>query len=600
MVVCACCDCGFVVELKVIELKRRVNKRGFFACPHCLNKRVWTSERKEQKRQTQREKWNSPEYRQHHEHALKKLRNDLECVERHKEGCKKAQTDERRRQLSAGSKKTWENPEYRQRQHESLKTLWESSEYRAKQEAFKNSLDYRKCQANRQAAIASDPEFRQNLSNKQKEVWKDSEYRENQSNKQKEVWGEPGYRDAQSNKQKRVWKNPEYRAKYEKMWKNLEYRARLSELIRQKWQEDEFKERACAASKAKWQDDEYREKMRASLISRWQKPDYRRLKFEQSKRMWEDPSYKERMGKIRAAQSGKRSSIEGITESILTQLGIEFVFQQGVGPYVFDFFLTGKNAYIECQGEYWHSLPGRQGRDAAKLSYLEKASPSAKMLYLQERNFMNPVHVSAKIREFVFGEVVEIEQVNFDFKDVTVGAVNREDASRFFNAFHYAGFGRGAKIVLGASLEGQLVAACKVAPVVRAEVATSMSMAPGEVMEIDRFCIHPSFQKKNFASWLLSRASKAAFDKFPCVKRLVSFADATHGHIGTIYRAANWIEVGRVRPDYHYVNDEGWVIHKKTLYNRAVKMGMTEREYAELHGYIKTFGKEKTKFILNV
>lgn len=599
MVICACHDCGTPNELKIIELKRRLKKRDVFLCQSCVSKRAWTPERRAQKSALQRSRWGDPEYRSYHEQILNKQRDDPEYVKKHQEGCKRAQTEERRRALSDSTKKLWEDSEWRRRQHKSMMAMWEDPEYRAKQDTFKNDPEWRREQADRQRKIAACSEYRQNQSNKQREVWENEEYRQNQSDKQREVWNRSGYRELQSEKQKKVWKNPEYRARYETMWTDLEYRSRLSELIRQKWEEDEFRKRASAASKARWQNDAYADKMRAALVLRWKDPKYRNAKTDQSKRLWGDESFRERMGKIRASQSGKKSSIEAIAESILTQLGIEFVFQHSIGPYVFDFFLTGKNAYIECQGEYWHSLPGRQGRDAAKLSYLEKVDPSAKVLYLQERDFMNPVHVSAKIREFAFGEVVEIEQIDFDFKNVTVGVVSREDALQFFNAFHYAGFGRGAKIVLGAFFEGQLVAACKIAPVVRAEVATSMSMVPSEVMEVDRFCIHPSFQKKNFASWLLSRASKVAFDKFPRVRRLVSFADATHGHVGTIYKAANWTEVGKVRPDYHYVNDGGWVVHKKTLYNRAVKMGMGEREYAELHDYMKTFGKEKTKFILN-
>jgi len=38
-------------------------------------------------------------------------------------------------------------------------------------------------------------------------------------------------------------------------------------------------------------------------------------------------------------------------------------------------------------------------------------------------------------------------------------------------------------------------------------------------------------------------------------------------------------------------------MHKKTLYNHAKKMGMKEKEYAELNSYKKVYGQEKLRFV---
>ena len=67
---------------------------------------------------------------------------------------------------------------------------------------------------------------------------------------------------------------------------------------------------------------------------------------------------------------------------------------------------------------------------------------------------------------------------------------------------------------------------------------------------------------------------------------------------GIIYKAANWYEIGRVKPDYYYISEDGFILHKKTLYNRARKMGMTERKYVEEYKYTRTYGKGKIKYIL--
>jgi len=46
-----------------------------------------------------------------------------------------------------------------------------------------------------------------------------------------------------------------------------------------------------------------------------------------------------------------------------------------------------------------------------------------------------------------------------------------------------------------------------------------------------------------------------------------------------------------------YVSEDGWVIHKKTLYEHAVKMGLKEKEYANLKEYKRVYGKKKLRFI---
>lgn len=209
---------------------------------------------------------------------------------------------------------------------------------------------------------------------------------------------------------------------------------------------------------------------------------------------------------------------------------------------------------------------------------------------------MNPASVSAKISTAVFGTPCCPDTEPFDLKDVTVDDATRHESRDFLNSFHYAGHGRGGKLHVSAKLGGKVIAMAKFAGVVRNEVATSMGSNPSAVLELDRFCIHPSFHRKNFASWTLSRAVKMAFSMFPHVQTVVSFADMTYGHFGTIYKASNWTELGKVKPDYSYVDGSGFIMHKKTLYNRAVKMGMTESEYATKHGYSKVVGREKTKF----
>jgi len=71
---------------------------------------------------------------------------------------------------------------------------------------------------------------------------------------------------------------------------------------------------------------------------------------------------------------GGESSIEGITRQLLESSGLGFVAEFNVGGRdVFDFYVPARNLLIECDGTYWHSLPGVEKRDALKTARAQKA-----------------------------------------------------------------------------------------------------------------------------------------------------------------------------------------------------------------------------------
>ena len=49
----------------------------------------------------------------------------------------------------------------------------------------------------------------------------------------------------------------------------------------------------------------------------------------------------------------------------------------------------------------------------------------------------------------------------------------------------------------------------------------------------------------NSETWFMAKAVKFVRSNYPAVKALVSYADPSAGHSGTIYRAANWKSDGR-------------------------------------------------------
>ena len=65
---------------------------------------------------------------------------------------------------------------------------------------------------------------------------------------------------------------------------------------------------------------------------------------------------------------------------------------------------------------------------------------------------------------------------------------------------------------------------------------------------------------------------------------VISYADPTEGHQGTIYRAANFKEIGKTRPSYHYEDKEGGRVHKRQVWGRSRDGGLSEGLQAEFEG----------------
>lgn len=194
--------------------------------------------------------------------------------------------------------------------------------------------------------------------------------------------------------------------------------------------------------------------------------------------------------------------------------------------------------------------------------------------------------------------LVPVETVDFDLEAVKVGKPGPEDDCRaFFNAHHYAGFGRPSSILYVAKLNGDMIATAKFATPVRQGIAATVNVQNNQLLELDRFCIHPSYHKKNFPSHFMSRILKMLKKDRPDILKLVSFADPRFGHLGTIYQASNWEYVGKTARSYYYEDQKGLEINKKTLYEYAKSHKMIERQCAAVLGYKKVHTPPKIKFV---
>jgi hypothetical protein len=87
-----------------------------------------------------------------------------------------------------------------------------------------------------------------------------------------------------------------------------------------------------------------------------------------------------------------------------------------------------------------------------------------------------------------------------------------------------------------------------------------------KVMELRRFCLVDD-APKNSESYFLSKMVWW-MKKNSAVDLLFSFADATYGHIGIIYRAANWKEVGLSSPEKRILW-KGKLFHRRACWQHT-------------------------------
>jgi hypothetical protein len=196
--------------------------------------------------------------------------------------------------------------------------------------------------------------------------------------------------------------------------------------------------------------------------------------------------------------------------------------------------------------------------------------------------------------------ISEPEVVDFGFDKVVSRIVDFRDAELFISKYHYAGRVGRSGLNIGFFVNDVLVAVCVFAYPVRQETAKKQGLKYNQVFELTRLAIHPSYQKKNFASFIIGKSIKLVKVDRPEVRRLVSFSDSTFNHCGIIYKASNWVLDGVIKSDYWYRDGDGYVCHKKTLWNKAKQMVMTEGEYCDKYGYVKVFGGEKRRFVYNL
>lgn len=378
-----------------------------------------------------------------------------------------------------------------------------------------------------------------------------------------------------------------------KRWQNQEYKEKIRAASTKAWQDTEKRSKASQLTKKLWEDNEYRSRISKSITEYYEDDNNRAKTGEAVKKAYEnDETY--RLKIIQAIANNTKISLLQVTlYNYLDDLNVKY-HKEGVdtiiGHYIFDCLVPiqgdmTKALLIECQGDYWYSLDRAIRNDKSKFTYINKYFPEYEIMYIWEHEFFTKDRVLDRIKLKIG---LDIETLDFSFNDIQIRKVAFNKVSKFLETYHYIGSRRGGTC-FAVYLSNKLIACIVYSSFIR---DTQSKRFGDRAIELSRLCIHPSYHKKNFGSWLISRTIKMIDYDI-----IVSYCDKTVGHTGSVYLASNFKLDHVVPANYWYVDRSGYVMHKKTLYIKSSQMSMTEAEYAEKYGYQRKYGGEKLCFI---
>lgn len=404
--------------------------------------------------------------------------------------------------------------------------------------------------------------------------------------------------------------NEEFRARRDEAASKPEVIKKQSDASKKLWEGRYDEMRSYAQQTVKVRSEKLKKRMEDPLVrsyysekgkENWEKPEY----IAKQKEAW-TPERKQRLIErnkspemLAKLNKSRNSTEEFLIRYFLDSLDIEYIPDYVLGPYVFDIFLPNLAMLIEFDGMKWHHPDYVEGRaktnirrDKSKTTYVKNQHPELSLMRLNETGLYQKGFLEQKFQ-------AHIKERDFSFPDIEIREVENKEALQFLTLFHYKENQRAASgLKLGAYLDDKLIGIAVYSYVGRREIATSMGYNPKELVELSRFCIHPCYHKNNFGSWLLARSREEVKRVYPYVCGVVTFADSTLDHQGTIYKAAGYELVSEVPEDYHYQHKEtGKFMHKRTLWGLAKKMREPESIFYPKHGFEKVWGAKKFKFI---
>lgn len=151
--------------------------------------------------------------------------------------------------------------------------------------------------------------------------------------------------------------------------------------------------------------------------------------------------------------------------------------------------------------------------------------------------------------------------------------LDHKTAKQFVEEWHYSErIPTGKNISYGVFIDGELYAVIVYGIGVNPYQAKFLGV--DSVIEIKRMCrIEPRHDDYQL-SRLIAKTTKMAKKEMD-FQAVVAFADPEHGHEGGVYKASNFKHEGVTNPEWHLVEEDGTVRHRRYAFRYAKRKGVS-------------------------
>jgi hypothetical protein len=187
----------------------------------------------------------------------------------------------------------------------------------------------------------------------------------------------------------------------------------------------------------------------------------------------------------------------------------------------------------------------------------------------------------------------------------TLRRVDTKTAKAYIHANHYSRGSHNGPSPCYGLFDGENLIGCLMFATPCSENVRASVFGPDHkdsVIELHRLHIL-DVTPKNTESWMISRCLKLLKKDRPKTRAVLSFADPTQGHVGTIYKACNFLSVGSSSPAMFYVDQEGRLRHpRQNGVNiqgwEALERGWTKSLREGKRRYLYVLDRRDTKYVL--
>jgi very-short-patch-repair endonuclease len=214
-------------------------------------------------------------------------------------------------------------------------------------------------------------------------------------------------RAAASVERSKRWENPEYREKIISAntgkKRSQSTKSKIADKAKERWANPEFKNKMIPINKAAVQKRDMSGPNNGMHGRNHTKETKRKQSAIAKKRIQENPdiiknmcaAFKEKWWNDKEFHAKMMHHLNNITSptsieikvgEILKEIGINYISQKVMGPYIVDFYLPDAKIVIECDGDYWHNLPKLKARDERKDRWLNSHGQKVIRIWEHEIN----------------------------------------------------------------------------------------------------------------------------------------------------------------------------------------------------------------------